>query len=100
MDKLHAAKYTIMNIHRTMHAFCDEPIQIGKVQRNQARSIKRFLHPYEFNSKLKIFYDKDFDPKRLKISFCIYMYLYLFICHTITITKRCQKNVGRNGEEA
>ena len=50
--------------------------------------------------KLKIFYDKDFDPKRLKTNFCICMYLYLFICHTITITKRCQKNVGRNGEEA
>ena len=31
----------------------------------------------------------------------LYLYLYLFICHTITIiTKKCQKNVGRNGEEA
>ena len=30
------------------------------------------------------------------------LYLYLFICHTITIiTKKCpKKNVGRNGEEA
>ena len=80
-----------MNIHRTMHAFCDEPIQIGKVQRNQARSIKRFLHPYEFNSKLKIFYDKDFDPKRLKISFCIYMYLYLLFATRLQLQKDAKK---------
>ena len=33
--------------------------------------------------------------------FVFVLYLYLFICHTITIiTKRCQKNVRRNGEEA
>ena len=33
--------------------------------------------------------------------FVFVLYLYLFICHTITIiTKRCQKNVRRNREEA
>jgi len=38
----------------------------------------------------------------LMVSTIEYLYLYLFICHTITIiTKKCQKkNVGRNGEEA